>query len=171
MHALEAKAPLVALPREERLAGDERRRIAARRDELDLGDQHALRVLLAKQDRAWHDRVHERRAERTRKAAAVRLHQVDARLAVDLRAAEEEHVDAALPGEVEELPRALGQRIRLAPLLQRDAECPVFLLVEQGAVGGNRGRSADGCMTRAIEQPRDYAGEKLFLGVRTHSSR
>src|SRR6185503_11384624 len=100
------EAAALLLPGEERLAGDQRPRVAARGDELDLRHQHAARVLLAKEDRARHQRIHERRAERAREAPALGAHQVDVGLAVDLRAAEEEDVDAALASEVEELARA-----------------------------------------------------------------
>src|SRR5687768_3361268 len=120
MKALQPEAPAIPLPGKERLAGEQRLRIAARRDELDLGHQRAARVLFAKQDRPGDHRVHERRAEGAREALAVDAHQVDRRAAVDLRPAEEESVDPALPGQVEELARAFAEGIRRAALLQRD---------------------------------------------------
>ena len=57
------------------------------------------------------------------------------------------------------------------PLLQRDAERRVLLLVEERAGRWNGGRGADRRMASAGEEPRDHAGELLFLGVRTHSSK
>src|SRR5438309_850647 len=97
MHAFQAKAPHLPLPGKQRLAGQQGSRLAACRDELDARNQRAPRVLLAKEDRARDHRVHECRAERTRKAAPFGAHQIDVGLAVDLRAAEKEHVDAPLP--------------------------------------------------------------------------
>src|SRR4051812_6584338 len=92
MDALQAKAPLVPAPREERLAGEERLRAARSRDELHLRHEHALRVLLAEENHAGHRAVQVGRAERAGEAAALRLHQVDIGRAVDLRAAEEEDI-------------------------------------------------------------------------------
>ena len=88
-----------------------------------------------------------------------------------LERADEVGLTWPLPGEVKELARALRERIRLAPLLERDAERRVFLRVQEGRRGRDRGRGADRRVAGALEQPRDYAGEKLFLGVRTHWSR
>ena len=86
----------------------ERRRIAARRDEFDPGHEDARGVLLAEEDRS-HNRVHESRAERARETPAFGAHQVDVRLAVDLRAAEED-IDATLPAR-SKAPRAFAERI------------------------------------------------------------
>src|SRR6185295_3457915 len=149
----------------------QRRRRAARGGELDLWHQGAARVLLAKQDRPRDDPVHVRRAERARKALALRAHQVDRALAVDLRTAEEEHVDAPLPGEVEELARAFGEGIGLPPLLQRYPERGINIFSQKTTRSRNGRRRADRSMARAIQQPRDHAGEVLFRGVRIHSSR
>src|SRR5687768_4247248 len=171
VHAFEPKAPLVLLPGEERPAGEERRRIAARGDELDLRHQYALRVLLAEEDGVLHHRIHEGRAERAGEAASVGVHQVDRRAAVDLRAAEKKGVDAALAGKVEQLARAFTERVRRAPLLERDAEGRITLPIEECARRGDRRRCADRGVARSAQQPRDHAGEKLFPGVRTHSSR
>src|SRR5918992_2749827 len=68
VRAFQAKAAFILLPREKGPAGQKRRRVAARRDELDVGDEHARRVLLAEEDRALHHRVHEGGAEGPRKA-------------------------------------------------------------------------------------------------------
>src|SRR5262249_49311148 len=43
VHAFQPEAALISLPREERLAGEERRRVAGGRDELDLRHQDAPR--------------------------------------------------------------------------------------------------------------------------------
>jgi hypothetical protein len=117
-----------ALPGKQRLAGQQRRRGAARRDELHLRHQHPPRVLLAEQDGSLHHRVHERRAERAGEAAPFGAHQVDAAFAVDLRAAEEEHIDAPLPGEVEQLARALGERVAFSAVKERYPQRRIFLL-------------------------------------------
>src|SRR4051812_7741168 len=115
VHRFQQEATLVFLPAEKRLAGKKRDGSAAPLDlrgaptgcgnELDLGHEHAARMLLAEKDRAAGE-VHERRAERAGEATPFGAHQVDVRLAVDLRAAEEKVIDASLPGEVEELARA-----------------------------------------------------------------
>ena len=82
-------------------------------------------MLLAEKDRAAGE-IHERRAERAGKAPAFRAHEVDIRLAVDLRAAEKEVIDASLPREIEELARALGEGIAFALMQPRDAQRMAF---------------------------------------------
>src|SRR5882757_3897908 len=94
-------------------------------------------MLLAEQDRAAGE-VHERRAERAGKAAPFRAHEVDVGLAVDLRAAQKEIIDAALSGEVEELARALGKRIALALVQARHADRAALGTQELARGGGNR---------------------------------
>src|SRR5688572_15226994 len=111
VHALETEAAMILLPGEERLAGEQSGRVAARGDKFDPRHERAARVLLAKKNRFPHHCIHERRAERPRKAAAFGTHEIDVRFAVDLRAAEKEDVDPALAGEIEELARAFGARI------------------------------------------------------------
>src|SRR5258707_9993666 len=72
--------------------------------------------------------IHEGRAERAGKAAPLGLYEIDVRLAVDLRPAEEEDVDPALPREVEQLARALGERVALTLLQQGNSQGRIFLL-------------------------------------------
>src|SRR4026209_2175769 len=60
-----------SLPREQRLAGEQRTGGAARRDELHLWHQHAFRMLLAEQDGLLHHRVHEGGTEGAGEALAV----------------------------------------------------------------------------------------------------
>src|SRR5205823_14899153 len=115
MNAFQAKAMPVALPGEQRLAGEQGYRPAAaldagraparRGNEFHLRHQHARGMLFAEQDRPA-EKIHEGRAERAGEPALACAHEVDVGLAVDLRAAEEEDVDAALPGEIEELARS-----------------------------------------------------------------
>src|SRR6185503_6390339 len=109
--AFEPEAALVLLPGEKRLAGEQRRGVAARRDEFHLRHEDARRVLLAKQDGFFHRLIHICGAERAGEPLALRTHEVDVPLAVDLRAAKEEDVDTPLSREVEELARALGEGI------------------------------------------------------------
>ena len=93
------------------------------------------------------------------KRRALGAHQVDVGLAVDLRPAEEEDIDAPLPGEVEELARALRERIAPALVQEGKAQFAPFLLEEQRPGGGDRRRGADGDVARLADQARDHAGE------------
>ena len=122
VHAFQAKAALVLLPGKERLAREQRGWIAARGDELDPRHEDARRMFLAEEDRALHHRVHEGGAERAGKAPALGAHEVDVRFAVDLRAAEEEDIDATLPGKVEKLARAFAEGIAFPSVQPGDAQ-------------------------------------------------
>src|SRR5262252_5671110 len=135
MHARKREAPSLPLEGEQAAIGDERDRAAGamhvirarsrRADEIDLCDQRATAVLEAEQDHLGHDVIEVRGAERARKAhRRVRIvadaDEVDVALAVDLSAREEEHVDAALPGAVEQLAPAIGEEALPAAAQQRD---------------------------------------------------
>src|SRR5438128_1566838 len=124
MHARKREAPALSLEGEQAAIGDERERAAGamnvvrarsrRADEIDLCDQRATAVLEPEQDHLGHDVIEVRGAERARKAnRRVRVvadaDEVDVALAVDLSAREEEHVDAALAGAVEQLAPAVGE--------------------------------------------------------------
>jgi len=88
-----------------------------------------------------------------------------------LCAAKEEDIDPALAGKVEELPRAVGERVALA-LVQEGQPQVGTLLLEQKRAGRRNGRGSAYCnMPRITNQSGDYAGEKLFFGVHTNSSR
>src|SRR5260221_14151128 len=127
-------------------------------------------MLFAEQDRAAGE-VQDRRAKRAGKAAAFRAHQVDVGLAVDLRAAKEEVIDAALPREVEELARALGERVAFA-LVQPGDPDRAALRAQQLARGGrDRRGSADRHVMSVGDEPRNYAGKELFVTGQTCSSR
>ena len=130
----EREAAGVGIEAEHAAARDQRlRRAAAKhagggeaggRDVLDPLHQHPARVLLAEQDGARRHQVHERRAEAAGKAHAgsrpvAGADQVDVGLPVDLAAAEEKQVDAALAGEIEQLARAVGERVAAAAVQQR----------------------------------------------------
>src|SRR5690606_16369313 len=85
-----------------------------RADEIDPGNQRALRVLDAEQDHLRHDVVEIAGAERAGKAyLRMRIvagrNEIDVALAVDLPAREKEHIDAALPRAIEQLARAVGK--------------------------------------------------------------
>src|SRR5258708_10455343 len=111
-------------------------------------------------------RIHEGGAEGAGEAAPLRLHEIDVRLAVDLRAAEEEGVDPALPGEIEQLARAFGKGVASALLQQRNSQRRIFLLQKKSAASRNRGSRADRDMIRVADQARDDASEKFFISER-----
>ena len=99
-------------------------------------------------------------------------HQVDVRLAVELRAAEEEEVDAALAGEIEELARAFGKGVALALVQPGDADRAASGTRKLTGGRGNRRRGTDGDVVNVVaDQPRDHAGKELFLLCQTNSSR
>src|SRR5512145_3980 len=170
VQALKAKAPLGLLPGEHGFARDERRRIAGRRDKLDLGHEHTGGMLLAEQDRVLNNLVHERRAEGAGETTPFRAHEVDIRRAVDLCPTEKEHVNASLAREVEQLTRALRKRVPLAFVKHGYPQRRVFLLMKQRARCWNRRGRADGDVLCAADQAGDDAGEELFAGVQTYSS-
>src|SRR5438105_3465782 len=184
VEALQKKAALLLLPGEQRFAGEQGYRSAAaldpgraparRGDEFHLRHQHARGMLFAKQDGPA-EKVHEGRAERAGEPVLACAHQVDVGLAVDLRAAEEEDVDAALPGEIEELARSFRERVALALVKEGEAQVPSTLLEKKRAGGRNRRGGTDGDVPRLISPLRDQAGDdagkELFFGVQTNSSR
>ena len=104
------------------------------------------------------------------------LDQIDVALAVDLSAGEEEHVDAALAGAVEQFARAVGPESVLAAAQQRHVRPPVSAFARQQR-GGRRDRRgiADRDMAHVADQPRDHVGEQFFgaevkrRGVHTHT--
>src|SRR5712692_3925616 len=171
VHAFEKPPAPLLLPGEQRLAGHQGRGVAARRDVFDPGNQRAPRVLLAEQNRPRHHRVHECRAKGAGKTPAVRAHQVDVRFAVDLRAAEEEDVDPALADEIEQLARALGERVSGSFLQQRNAQRGTFLFYEKGSRSRNRRGGADGKVARVADQAGDHAGKEFFFPDQSNSSR
>ena len=98
-------------------------------------------------------------------------HQVDVRLAVELRAAEEEVVDASLAGEIEELARTFAEGIAMALVEPGNAQRPSLRAQEFARGRGNRRRSADGNMTGVGDEPRDHAGKELLRSCHTNSRR
>ena len=128
-------------------------------------------MLLPKQDRLSSREVHERGAERPGEPLPFRFNQIDVRLAVDLRPAQEEDVDAPLAGEVEQLARAFAERVAFALVQHRQAQGRVCLPDKQGACGGDGRSRPDRDMPRAADQAGDGAGEQLFAGVHTNSAR
>src|SRR5512145_2567235 len=144
VHAFQAKAALLLLPGKERPARKQRGRVAARGDELDPRHEDARRVFLAEEDRPLYHRIHEGRAERPGKTPAFGAHEVDVRLAVDLRATEEEDIDPPLSREVEELARAFAEGVAF-PLVKHRHPHPGVLLPMKKNSGCGDGRScADG---------------------------
>ena len=128
-------------------------------------------MLLAKEDRPLHHRVHESRAERSWETPAFGAHQVDVRLAVDLRAAEEEDIDAPLTA------RSKSSRepsLKGLPFLlcSRETRSGAPLALSEFTCGSRDGRSrADGDVLGVADQASDHAGEELFSGMQTNSSR
>src|SRR6478736_5970027 len=120
-------------------------------------------MLFAEKDRAASE-VHERGAERAGKAPAFGAYQVDVRLAVDLRAAKEEVIDASLPGEIEQLARTLGEGIAFALVQPRDPDRTTLGAQQLAGSGRNRRRGANGYVMSVGDEPRNYAGKELFFG-------
>ena len=90
-------------------------------------------------------------------------------LAVDLPAAEEEQVDPPLAGQVEQLPRALGEGVAAALVQQRQAHRMAQLLHQPAGRGRDGGGGADRDMPRrrrigVQDQPGERGGE-AFLGT------
>jgi hypothetical protein len=52
-----------------------------------------------------------------------------------------------------------------------NAELGIPLLMQKNSGGGNRRSGAHGDVLSVADQARDYAGEELFSGVQTNSSR
>src|SRR3954462_14554823 len=96
-------------------------------------------MLLAEEDRAASE-IHERRAERSREAPAFGAHEIDVCFAVDLRPPEKEVIDAPLPGEIEELARALGERITGALVKAGDTDRLALRTQKLACSAGDRGR-------------------------------
>src|SRR5690242_13450493 len=117
MNARQLKAPARAIEREQATIGYERngtarardivRTAAGRADEIDFRHQRAARMFDTKQNDARHHIVKVSRPERAGKPRLGFLivadaDQIDVAFAVDLAAGKEEHVDATLPGAVEQ---------------------------------------------------------------------
>ena len=91
--------------------------------------------------------------------------QVDVGLAVDLAAAEEEQVDAALAGEVEQLARALGEGVAGALVQQGETDIVTQLAHQPACGGGDGARGADRDVSRGLgarrieDEARDGGGE------------
>src|SRR6266571_5976807 len=176
MKALQPEAALVLLPGKKRLAGKQGRRPAAplhpawapagRGDEVHPVDQHAARVLLSEQYGLVRSKIHECGTEGAGEAPALGLHQVDVRLAVDLRAAEEKDVDPPLPRKIEQLARAFGKGVAPALLQQGNSQRRIFLLQKKSAASGDRGSRADRDMIRVADQARDDTSEKFLISER-----
>ena len=179
MHAREPEAPARAVEGEQAAVGDERDRAARaidvvrarsrRADEVDLLDQRAARVLEPEQDHLGHDVVQVGRAERAGEAhlrvlVVADADEVDVALAVDLPAREEEHVDAALAGAVEQLAPAVGEEVLPAAAEQRHVRPAVAALARQHRRRRrNRRRRADGGVAGIADQAGDGVGEQLLV--------
>src|SRR5437879_13518817 len=76
---------------------------------------------------------------------------------------------APLPGEIEQLARALGEGIGAPALMQRDAQCRLLAFQEKSSARGDRGRGAYGDVARVADQPRNHAGTGVLCLVPTNS--
>src|SRR5262249_26855666 len=93
--------------------------------------------------------------------------QVDVGLAVDLPTREEEHVDAALAGAVEQLAPAVGEKALRAAAEQRDVRPSVATLARQHRRRRwNRRGDADRGMTRIADQAGDGVSQQLLVAIR-----
>src|SRR5262245_20302520 len=89
---------------------------------------------------------------------------VDVARAVDLSAREEEHVDAALAGAVEQLTPAIGEEALPAAAQQRDLRPAVAALARQQRRCGRDGRGrADRHVTGIADQSGNDAGKQLLV--------
>src|SRR5438105_4254423 len=126
MDAVQPKAGACLVEGEQRHSGQQRIRAAAplhirrararRTNEINALDENARRVLLAEQDHARHNEIHEARAERTRPAHVIpriiaAADEIDIALSINLPATEKERVDAALCGAIKELDTTIGKKI------------------------------------------------------------
>ena len=81
------------------------------------------------------------------------LDEIDVALAVDFAAGQEEHVDAALAGAVEQFAPAIGEEIVLAALQQRDiGHAAAARSGQQRRRGRDRRGVADGDMADVADQ-------------------
>ena len=86
--------------------------------------------------------------------------EVDVALAVDLAAGEEEHIDAALAGAVEQLAGAVGEEGVGAAAQQRDVGPPATALARQQRRSCRDGRGdANRHVADVANEPADHVGE------------
>ena len=144
---------------------------AGRTDEIDLLDQGPRRVLLAEENDARHQVVEVGRAERTGEAdlalgIVADAHQVDVAGPIDLAAAEEEGIDAALGGAIEEFAIAVGEEAVGPAAEHGDPHRPAGAGARQeGRRAGDRRGRADRHVTDALQQAGDGMNQD-FLGAR-----
>src|SRR5258707_9081117 len=97
--------------------------------------------------------------------------QVYTAAAIELAARQEDHVDAALPGAIEQLAAAVGEEVVLAALQQRHIRPAAAARAAQERGGRrNRRRIADRDVARVADQPADHVGEQLFVAEGSHDS-
>ena len=187
MHAREREAFPRTIEREQAAVGDEPDRSAGamdvrivaarRRDERDLRHQRAARVLEAKQDHLRHDVIEIAGAERAGETHAwafvvADADQIDVAFAVDLAAREEEHIDTALAGAVEQLAPAVGEEHVAAAAEQRHVGLSAAALAQRQR-GQRRDRRgiADRHMPHFADQPHDCVSEEFFGAEVGHAAR
>src|SRR6516162_3221583 len=182
VYARKREASPLWLEAEQAAIGDERDRPAGamhiararsrRADEIDLCDQCATAVLEPEQDHLGHDVIEVRGPEGAGKThrglrVVADADEVDVALAVDLSAREEERVDAALPGAVEQLAPAVGEEALPAAAQQRDLRPAVAALArQQRRRRRNRRGRAHRHVTGITDQAGNDAGKQLFVAVR-----
>jgi hypothetical protein len=173
----EAEAAALAVEGEEAAVGDQRDRPARavdvrrarpwRADEIDLRHQRPPRMLGAEQDHPRHNIVEIRRAEGPGKPRLWLLvgadaDEIDVTLAVDLPPGEEERVDTALAGAIEQFAPAVGEPV---PLQQRDvgAAAAVPLARQERRRCRDRRGVADRDVPHVADQPGDDVGQQLLV--------
>ena len=98
--------------------------------------------------------------------------EIDVALAVDLAAGQKEHVDAALPGAVEQFARAVGEEgVRRGCRAARRKACRRPLAREQRRGRRNRRSGADRDMTHVADQPADDVGEQFLVAEMFQAAR
>ena len=138
-----------------------------RADEIHLGHEHPPGVLVAEQDHFGHDEIHVGGAEGPGETGVHRrvvagADKVDVGLSVDLRAAQEEHVDAALAGAVEHFAPAVGERVVGAAVDHGDQQPAMGEFThQQGGGARNRRRGAHRHVPGAVQHAGDHADQEL----------
>src|SRR5215475_5219915 len=185
MHAREFEAPTASVEGEQATIRDERngsarpinvaRARARRAYEIDFLDQRARAVLEPEQDHLGHDVVEVRRAERAGKAhprarVVADGDQVDVARAVDLSAGEEEHVDTALAGAVEEFAPAIGEETMSPAAQERYVGPPLAALTRQQRGGSrNWGGRTDRDVTGIADEASNDVSKQLLVAKRLQS--
>ena len=133
-------------------------------------------MLLAEQDHPRHQEIEIGGAERARPAhpavgIAADAHEVDVGLPVDLAAAEEEGIDPALRGAVEQLAPAVGERVVALAAEDRDPHAAAGALARQERRGaGDRRGGPDRDVAKAVQHSGQNVDQQLLRPPGAHSA-